>query len=124
MVLNDHSVHRKDRQDRRGGGVLLAVHADLISIKRSDLEYNDHIETVMVERCQKSKDIVLFGVCYRSPSADAEYSLKLRQCLERIEMTRFATCYPVGEFYFPSIDWHSLTPTSSDLCTVDFCDHA
>ena len=37
-------------------------------------------------------------------------------------MTRFATFYLVGDFIFPSIDWHSLTATSSDLCTVDFCD--
>ena len=37
-------------------------------------------------------------------------------------MTRFATCYLVGDFNFPYIDWHSLTPTSSDSCTVDFCD--
>ena len=90
--------------------------------RRRDLEYNDNIETVMVEICQKSNDNVLFGVCYRPPSSDVEYSLKLRQCLEKIEMTRFATCYLVGDFNFPSIDWHSLTATSSDLCTVDFCD--
>ena len=78
MSLNDYCVHRKDRQDRRGGGVLLAVHADLLSIRTRDLEYNDNIETIMVESCQKSKDNVLFEVCYRPPSADVEYSLKLR----------------------------------------------
>ena len=76
----------------------------------------------MVEVCQKSKDDILFGVCYRPPDAGVEYSLKLRQCLERIEMTRFATCYLVGNFNFPNIDWHSLTPPSSDICTADFCD--
>ena len=48
LGLNDYCVHRKDRQDRRGGGVLLAVHTDLTSIRRRDLEYNDNIETVMV----------------------------------------------------------------------------
>ena len=91
LGLNDYYVYRKDRQDRRGGGVLLAVHTDLISVRRRDLENNDNIETVMVEICQTSKDILL-GVCYRPPSADVEYSLKLCQCLERIEMIRFATC--------------------------------
>ena len=114
MSLNDYCVHRKDRQDRRGGGVLLAVHTDLISIRR-DLEYNDNVETVTVEICQKSKDNVLFGVCYRPPSADVEYSFKLRQCMERIEMTRFVTCYLAGDFNFPSINWHSISATSSDL---------
>ena len=37
-------------------------------------------------------------------------------------MTRFATFYLVGYFNFLSIDWYSLTATSSDLCTVDFSD--
>ena len=37
-------------------------------------------------------------------------------------MTRFATFYLVGDLNFPSIDWYSLTATSSHLCTVDFCD--
>ena len=117
LGLNDYYVHRKDRHDRRGGGVHLAVHTDLISVRRRDLENNDNIETVMVDICQSSKDNILFGVCYRPPSADVEYSLKLRQCLDRIEMTRFATCYLVGDFNFSSIDWHSLTATSSDRCT-------
>ena len=123
LGLNDYCVHRKDRQDRRGGGVLLAVHTDLISIRRRDLEYNDNIETVMVEICQKSKDNVLFGVCYRPPSADVEYSLKLRQCLERIEMTRFANfChYPVGgslemlHFFFNVINGHYDIDISNKL---------
>ena len=95
---------------------------DLISKRRRDLENDDNIDTVMVEVCQKSKDNILFGVCYRPPNAGVEYSLKLRQCLERIEMTSFATCYLVGNFNFPNIDWHSLTPTSSEKCTADFCD--
>ena len=122
LGLNDYNVHRKDRQDHRGGGVVLAVHTDLILIRRRDLEINDNIETAMEEICQTSKDNILFGVCYRLPSADVEYSLKLRQYLERIEMTRFATCYLVGDFNFPSIDLHSLTATSGDICTADFCE--
>ena len=32
LGLNDYSVHRKDREDRRGGGALLAVHTNLTSI--------------------------------------------------------------------------------------------
>lgn len=66
---NNYYVPRKDRQDRGGGGVLLAVHTDLISLRRRDLENNDNIETVMVEICQTSKNNVIVGVCYRPPSA-------------------------------------------------------
>ena len=51
LGLNDYSVHRKDREDRRGGGALLAVHTNLTSITRRDLEINDKFETVMVQIC-------------------------------------------------------------------------
>ena len=98
--------------ERANHKTLLAVHTDFILVRRRDLENNDNIETVMVEICQTLKDNILFGVCYRPPSSDVEFLLKLRQCLERIEMTRFAMCYLVGDFNFPSIDWHSLTATS------------
>ena len=120
LGLKDYSIHRRDRQDRRGGGVLLAVHRNLISIRRRDLE-TVGIEIAMVEICQKSKDSVLFGVCYRPPNAKMEYSVTLRQNLERIDMTRFATCFLVGDFNFPCIDWHTISPTSTDALTLDFC---
>ena len=120
LGMKDYSINRKDRQNRRGGGVLLAVHRNLIAIRRSDLEIDD-AEIVMVEICQKSKDSVLFGVCYRPPNAKMEYSLILRRCLERIDATRFSTCYLVGDFNFPCIDWHTISPTSTDALTLDFC---
>ena len=54
-------------------------------------------------------------------NAKMEYSLILRQCLEKIDATRFTTFYLVGDFNFPCIDWHSISPTSSDAHTLDFC---
>ena len=38
LELEQYVIHRKDRQERRGGGVLLAVHRSWISIRRRDLE--------------------------------------------------------------------------------------
>ena len=92
MGKKNYSIHRRDSEDRRGGGVLLAVHRNLIAIRRSDLEI-DGAEIVMFEICRKSKDSVLFGVCYRPPNAKMEHCLILRQCLDRIDATRFSTCY-------------------------------
>ena len=54
-------------------------------------------------------------------NAKMEYSLILRQCLEKIDATRFTTFYLVRDFNFPCIDWHSISPTSSDAHTLDFC---
>ena len=90
LGMKDYSIHRRDRPGRRGGGLLLAVHKNLIAIRRSDLEI-DGVEIAVVEICQKSKDSVLFGVCYRPPNATNEYSIILRQCLDKIDATRFST---------------------------------
>ena len=94
LGLNNYSVHRGHRQHRRGCGILLALCRDLIAIRRLDLEI-DGAEIVMVEISQRSKDFVLLGVCYRPPNAKIEYSLILRQYLERIDATRFTTFYLV-----------------------------
>ena len=57
-------------------GVPLAVHRNLIAIRRSDLEI-DGAEIVIIEICQKSKDSVLFGVCYRPTKIRTS---SIRQC--------------------------------------------
>ena len=94
LGLNNYSIHRGDRQHGRRCGILLVLCRDLIAIRRLDLEI-DGAEIVMVEISQRSKDFVLLGVCYRPPNAKIEYSLILRQYLERIDATRFTTFYLV-----------------------------
>ena len=38
VIPSGYTIYRRDRQDRRGGGVSLAFHNDLMVVRRSDLE--------------------------------------------------------------------------------------
>ena len=38
LHLNDYNIFRRDRSNRRGGGVLLAIKDQISSIQRTDLE--------------------------------------------------------------------------------------
>lgn len=72
LGLHDYNIHRNDRKSGRGGGVLLAVHKDLVSIRRMDLE-QDSLEILFCEIQQRTRDSVLFGAVYRPPGASMDF---------------------------------------------------
>ena len=114
LGLHDYNIHRNVRKSGRGGGVLLAVHKALVSIRRMDLK-QDSLEIPFCEIQQRTRDSVLFGVVYRPP-----FSLSFRNCLDKISRTRFSSVILAGDFNFPNIDWHTVSPTLSDPHTLDF----
>ena len=57
LGLDEHVIHRKNRQERGGCGVLLPVHISLISIRKRDIEI-EGTEIVMAQIHQKSMDNV------------------------------------------------------------------
>ena len=95
------------------GGVLLAVHKDLVSIPRMDLE-PDSLEILFCDIQQRTRDSVLCGVVYRPPGANMDFSLSFRNWLDKISRTRFSSVILTGDFNFPVIDWHTVSPTLSD----------
>ena len=52
LRLRDYNVYRKDRQGKRGGGVLLAVKSHLTCLRRRDLE--TEVETLVCRNLPKS----------------------------------------------------------------------
>lgn len=68
---NDFSIYRRDRVDKRGGGVLLAVRSSISSFRRSDLETS--AEILACELRPQSRQKLLMAVFYRPPSSDTQY---------------------------------------------------
>lgn len=110
LGLQDYNIHHHHRKSGSGGGVLLAVHKDLVSIRRMDLE-QDLLEILPCKIQLRTRDSVMFGVVYRPPSANMDFSLSFRKCLEKINRTRFSSVILVGDFNFPNIDWYTVSPT-------------
>ena len=64
---NNFKIHRKDRANRIGGGVMLAVRNNILSIRRKDLE-NDQTEMLACEIRPNTKKKLLILVFYRPPN--------------------------------------------------------
>lgn len=111
------NVYRRDRGDRCGGGVLVAV-ADHIS--SSFVPVVTNLEIIFVEICTCYKKIIL-GICYRPPSCDPSFVNSLHDVVN-IVMERFPNV-PVllaGDFNYPNIFWSSDVPQLSPFSTDSY----
>ena len=76
---NNFNIHRRDRTDRAGGGVLLAVRENILSMRRKDLETSAEILVCEV-RPEERKKIAVF-VFYRPPDSDLQYIKEFKKSL-------------------------------------------
>ena len=116
-----YSVYRRDREDRRGGGVLIAIKSDIYSVRRTDLETNCELVVVEVNPSKGNK----FLVCgfYRPPSTKREYLLELQNFLAKFNAERDPTpLYLCGDFNFPDINWDFQVAPGADNLSNMFCD--
>lgn len=105
-ILPNHSnftFYRRDRKDRRGGGVLICIDK---SIKSTLLFVSMSIEAIWVSVKCGFKSI-LVGVCYRPPDASSSFVTSLHD-----ELSILFTQHPghsvflVGDFNFREINWN------------------
>ena len=66
-------IFRRDRpQQQRGGGVLICVKSDCISVRRRDLE-NENVEAVVCELRGSNDSKLILAAFYRPPNMDSNY---------------------------------------------------
>ena len=71
--LNDYNIFRKDRSNRRGGGVLLAIKDQISCIQRTDLETES--DMLALEIHPNHTCSILLVMFYRLPNADEPFIL-------------------------------------------------
>ena len=105
ILPSGYEIYRKDRQNRTGGGVLIAIKASLSSSQPSFAELPSDLEAVMVEiENLKFNKKILIMVCYRPPN-DARFVFHLISALNLIEFKNYHSILVVGDFNFPNIRW-------------------
>ncbi|CAJ0940289.1 unnamed protein product, partial [Ranitomeya imitator] len=107
--LQGYSLFRKDRKNRRGGGVCLYVKSCLKSTLREDIsEGNEDVESIWVEiHGGKNGNKILIGVCYKPPNiTETMESLLLKQIDEAATHNEVLV---MGDFNYPDINWESET---------------
>ena len=84
ILDSNYIIFRRDRsQLQRGGGVMICVKSDFISIRRRDLE-NENVEAVVCELTGVNNSKLLIAAFYRPPSMDSDYLHNLVNVLYNI----------------------------------------
>ncbi|XP_068697553.1 uncharacterized protein [Montipora foliosa] len=108
----DFTIYRRDRKNRRGGGVFLAVKNRLPSIRRRDLETD--AEILACELRPDSRRKILAVVFYRPQDTDLEYLKQLKKTLLLASKAKFDQILVIGDFNLSEIDWQTGTAKAGD----------
>ena len=112
ILPTGYQLHRKDRQDRQGGGILFASRSDFVVFRRNDLETDCELMWNELQTVSGLK--FLFGTFYRPPNTGIEYMLFLQESCFRINNLNFNKIFLVGDFNLPNFDWTNQIPLSTD----------
>ena len=106
----DFTIHRRDRfehNNKRGGGVLLAVRNTVPCVRRPDLETSAEINVCELRpSCEKE---ILMAVFYRPPSSDYLYLKEFMKFLDQASRAKCDQLLIVGDFNLPDVDWATVT---------------
>ncbi|XP_068684890.1 uncharacterized protein [Montipora foliosa] len=114
-----YNVYRKDRSNRCGGGVLIAVRNHITCTHRTDLEVE--AEMIALEIRPNPTTNVLFCLFYKPPGTDESFLVYSRDFLVQYSRTGLANLVVTGDFNFPNIDWNLGCSPNSNPETENFC---
>ena len=106
IVPSGFTVYRRDRTNKRGGGVLIAVCSKI----RSKLVFtHSFVEIITIELCLSPKCLFLSCV-YVPPNCSDTYYLHLLNHLKA--QSSFQDTVIVGDFNVPDTNWTTLSASS------------
>ena len=121
---SSYQVYRKDRSDRRGGGILLAFKNHLKVSSRYDLcsACEDHNEILVVDIiCAKLGKIGLI-LCYRPPSDLSDsFMTNLKTTLYQCAEANLSHICLLGDLNMPRVDWARMAPLQMSQFNIKIC---
>jgi len=114
LAMEGFCMHRKDRTDMPGGGLVLYVKDSLQSTEVDSFGDIDFEESVWC-RLSTVKDSLLVGLCYRSPSSPTTNDDRLLELLEAaVNDKKSSMILIMGDFNYRNIDYVSHMVMSGD----------
>ena len=116
--LKGFTVYRKDRHSvkpGRRGGVVLYISNALVSSNCDDLN-RYKAESVWCNLHIDNGNILIVGVCYRSPTIEDH---ELDQLFGSIKQASRNQILIMGDFNYPDTDWDTMCHNSSSSNFVD-----
>ena len=103
LNLSDYNIHRRDREDRQGGGVFLCVKKSLNSTL---VAKGKHSETVFAKINVRGKPPVILACAYRAPDLSFDQCKILCDEISEVKNKfRNSLFWLAGDFNIPDIDW-------------------
>ncbi len=118
LHFDDYVSFRRDRVNRRGGGVIGHISSSLDPSLPADAESTDGLEAIYCDIHQHCLPIL---VIYRSPSAWLDDDSHLFKALKFVSTQR-DDCLIVGDFNCPNVDWDNYIPCSENSFEVALLD--
>ena len=113
ILDSNYIIFRRDRpQLQRGGGVMICVKSDFISVRRRDLE-NETVEAVVCELSGINNSKLIIAAFYRPPNMDSDYLHDLVNVLHNIHQTGVNNIFILGDFNFPNVDCSNYSSSSN-----------
>lgn len=102
-IIEGYKLFRRDRLNRRGGGVALYVKENLNVQEITEIGQVLSCEDIWVRLIGEHETGLNIGVCYRPPALDSTLNEML---FERIRQScRLGKTLIMGDFNYPAIDW-------------------
>ena len=112
LELKGFDMFRKDRQDTRGGGLILYVRREL---KPLEVDISSVFREQIWCTLQSKPKSLLVGLCYRPPNSSKEINNALLESIEQvITKKREHQLLLMGDFNYPAIDFNNYTVNASE----------
>ena len=110
LALTRYVMFRKDRRERRGGGVILYIKESIqvyeITLKR-EADCEEAIRCNIVTR----NSTLPIGIVCRSPNIGQEEDVKLQKAIREVSK---GECVIMGDFNHDHIQWESIESAGGD----------
>ena len=114
-----YNMFRNDRQNRMGGGTLIAVKSNLSS--RVVITAPISLECIAVEVDLSSSLTALFINCYRPPNGDKDFNHNLKTLLDTLNLEKYWGVFLLGDFNYPNINWIDGSGFTNSISSDDQC---
>ena len=101
-----YTVYRRDRVDKKGGGVIILVNSTFISECKP--EYQTNCENLWVQLHLAGSRSVLIGAYYKPQELDQQSFDEFSKSLVLVRKSNSTICL-LGDFNLPKIDWETKT---------------
>ena len=111
MGIEGYTLYRRDRVDKRGGGVALYVKESYMSLQADVGDRHGQLETLWVKiRGEYGTGDTTVGVYYRPPTQSPELDQEFARELTEAACSR--TLVVMGDFNYPDISWEDHSAKS------------